>query len=1122
MEPEKTGQQNFDIDAEKTGQQDFDTDNEKTGQQDFMAPPESTGQMNKKVTRSSDNPNMKFLKEYHIDGIKYKYKDAISIGKSGEADVILVSNSNSKYALKLYHEGYSPNQDILAQIKALKSSGFVVPLYSFGIIDNPLFPKKKQPYELMAYVPGKSLAEYPLNKDEKLLKKIALNAAICLNMCHSKHILHKDVKPGNFFVADTSDCTLMLADFGASVMLDSEQYAYTKQDGTTTYNAPEMYNVAGGRARLSTKSDFYSLGIMLMCIWMGEAKFRVEMGDKAGRDRMFDLRKKKDKGELPYPEDLSDDLLMLIKGLTLPDEEKRWGFEEVKKWSAGEMKYSDAITRSVPFVFDEKKGKVAHNPEELAAFMIEDQKYAIKIIRRGKVTDWLHECNYDNLATNISDVADNVEDGEACVAQTVFLLNPDLPYPYGEDGEQSAFDLEDLVEAVYSMDIDTLELTDKNSLFYSFLVTHGGEDLIDKCMEIVDEEYNDNRWMIAYTIDPNQPYKVYDEEEEDWITCETLQDVPDVYKKYNGNLYTDDIQILLSDVFLDWVREQDEEVYDKIQNEIVEIERPDDEDGSEDEDYWCVLYNLDLRRSYELTLTKKEGECHKKIEEIADLINKYAVDFYCKAEVKDNKSAESETASDFIYNLRHLKGKRMHYYLLSKGCFQKQIEWIEYCFELDSKTNMKKCMPYKESTAVWKTIKGLIGNDKYPYFLVEGSKKTIHSLNELKSLPQNGIVKSIDNGSLEPWLSVFFHENPFADLQQKGNFELLAADYIKFIGEVNPNYPPYKRFEDAQNSVDKLVLKGKGLLTTTTILNAIVAGVSVIMIAVFIFMLFRWSVPKGLNPVEGLFWEFAICGIPFGIVAHFTISKSLSFMQSILTGIIWFIGAFLIMKFIFPFLQPWMPWIGIIISLLLGYATYKILSIKDIIETRHFFTYMDYTDMRIIQPLFYSTKSSDATFDNSYDSILNIYSNKLKDCMRKTTQFIPILLVFVGMIYLKVRITPDLGGNNIAKEQMMYQNLSGSWEGSFNAHPATLNITDATKQQVKATIKVQFKKEVSESFTGTLNDSCKLTLTDNEPNGKLDGTFIGYIDDSQMVYKGKYTNIETGKTYLFQFNKKQE
>ena len=155
-----------------------------------------------------------------------------------------------------------------------------------------------------------------LKGDERRLCEIAKQAAAAIDFCHKHGFIHRDIKPGNFFFADENQNQVLLGDFGISVRCDQNGVARTDQARTRIYAAPEMYYTVPGenRVEIDTKSDFYSLGMVLLCLWMGEKEFK---------EREFELMKRKRTGDLPFPADLSGRTLQLIKALTAPQPEKR-------------------------------------------------------------------------------------------------------------------------------------------------------------------------------------------------------------------------------------------------------------------------------------------------------------------------------------------------------------------------------------------------------------------------------------------------------------------------------------------------------------------------------------------------------------------------------------------------------------------------------------------------------------------------------------------------------------------------------------------------------------------------------------------------------------------------------
>jgi len=1082
--------------------------NEKTGRPD-SEPTTTAGKPNLAV--NDDKPSS-FDPYYVIDDKKYTYLEPVSTGETGEADILLVEKNGEKYALKLYKGSYSPKKEILEKIKALGKSGFVVPLYSYGTV---ISDNRKRAYELMKYIPGKSLSQVKIVKDEILLKKIVMNASVCIDFCHKKGILHKDIKPGNFFYVDDSEGSLMLADFGISDLLDKDGFSYSIQSGTTTYNAPEMYTVAGNEVRLNPKSDFYSLGILLMSLWMGEAKFRAEMGDKAGKGRVFDLRLKKVKGNLPYPADMSENMLLLIKGLTIPDEEKRWGFNEVVLWSKGQIMQLDtsALIKDVPFLFDESKGLVANSPEELAEMMSGDREYAIKILKRGKVTGWLQKCNRDRMATEIDDIVNSTKNNNACVMMSVYRLDPNHPY-YGAEGRACA-NLTDLALEITGLEPGSPVITDQNSDFHCFLKSHKWNDKSTRCAEIVKTNTVDPQWEIAYTLDPMQPYMVFDSETEEWVCCDTPEEIVDIFKKRMGVIYEDEPGDFLSHKFYLWLRARDEKIFKKFQNETDDINAPDT--------IWCLLYNLDLKRSYELTLSIEDGPCHKTDQEIAELINYHAIQYYCinKGESKTDKDFESES---FLNSLSHFDNSRLYYYLKSKGHFQKQIEWIKFCYELNSKTNTSKCSPYYESTATWKVIKGLMKKDQNPAYFFPKSNEFIRSLNELTSISRSEIQYEMDKGFLAVWLTLFFHEDPYADLNKEYNYEKLTDRYLNFIKKIHPGYETVRRYQIAHDEVVGKAVKTKRNVITLILLRLLAGVLFFLPLIGLMLALAAWGLPFKDNPMPRYSSVILFLGVAIGIIL-FLYDSTDGFLSSILGGV--FIALLLYYGFylLLSLLMPVAPWVIIGLLATLGVYIFRKCYLKVPIEIsshRHLFSYSSDIDNLIVQPLFFAFKSDEPCYRNQYSDEYNNYNYELRGKRNKLLKyFIPSILIVAGLIFMMARITPALGGRQIVTHETGINSMKGSWSGTFDGKEAVMNISDASSDIIRADISVKFNNLVTDSFSGRYSKKAeKYILNDNNPgNGILDGYFSGITNDNFTIYKGVYRNNSTGKEYEFEFGK---
>jgi tRNA A-37 threonylcarbamoyl transferase component Bud32 len=96
---------------------------------------------------------------------------------------------------------------------------------------------------------------------------LLIDVADLLTMIHANHIVHRDLKPDNVMVRRGSKRDeAVLIDFGIA-LLDG-QADTLKSYGTAGYMAPEQ---ARGDPRLDGSADIYSLGKMILEIWVRES-----------------------------------------------------------------------------------------------------------------------------------------------------------------------------------------------------------------------------------------------------------------------------------------------------------------------------------------------------------------------------------------------------------------------------------------------------------------------------------------------------------------------------------------------------------------------------------------------------------------------------------------------------------------------------------------------------------------------------------------------------------------------------------------------------------------------------------------------------------------------------------
>jgi serine/threonine-protein kinase len=97
-----------------------------------------------------------------------------------------------------------------------------------------------------------------------------LQMCAALSYSHERGVIHRDIKPGNFLIAQNGQ--LKLSDFGlASLTAARKITAAGKTMGTYRYMAPEQI-----RGKTEAKSDLYALGCVLFEMLSGRAPFDGE------------------------------------------------------------------------------------------------------------------------------------------------------------------------------------------------------------------------------------------------------------------------------------------------------------------------------------------------------------------------------------------------------------------------------------------------------------------------------------------------------------------------------------------------------------------------------------------------------------------------------------------------------------------------------------------------------------------------------------------------------------------------------------------------------------------------------------------------------------------------------
>jgi serine/threonine protein kinase/Tfp pilus assembly protein PilF len=155
--------------------------------------------------------------------------------------------------------------------------------------------KDGQPYFVMEFVGGPPISRYCDNKKLNIRERLELFIKVCdgVQHAHQKAIIHRDLKPSNILVVEVDGkATPRIIDFGVAKAISpqagAEQTQFTEMGalvGTRGFMSPEQAdpNVLD----VDTRTDVYSLGVVLYVLLTGMLPFDSDGGKKKPIDEML-------------------------------------------------------------------------------------------------------------------------------------------------------------------------------------------------------------------------------------------------------------------------------------------------------------------------------------------------------------------------------------------------------------------------------------------------------------------------------------------------------------------------------------------------------------------------------------------------------------------------------------------------------------------------------------------------------------------------------------------------------------------------------------------------------------------------------------------------------------------